>query len=495
MLFRNTLAQTVAQVSSYLGSIVLAPIMLSRFGLAVFGVWAVTGGLAVWVGALDFGITRALARFVALEYGREDYRGIQETIGLGLLVVAPLILLALLTAVVVAGPLTSAVGTIGSGEMRSVLLASCVILGAQTLGRVVSSIPIGMSRMVGIGAALTAGRFVNLAFSIASLLYSRSLETYAWANAAAEVIALAGAYVVVRAVWRRPLSRWPNRARARAVVSFGATAQVSWVAQLVNSQTDKIVLAIAISPKAAGAYEIANRVVTAINAVAILGLSAMTPLLTTRAVREGRAFFASFYTEYTERTCALAFPVFGAVAAMATPLLRGWLGAIPPNTVLVLATLLGAYMVNTTTGVGTCLSDAEGHPGLYARPATWSAVLNVALTVALAPIFGLPGVLAGTAVAIVASPVLFLVRFHRRHDLDASLYVKSVWRPFAVSAGLAIPAAVVTSLLYHPSTSRIGALAIAAGVGGAYAAAIWIVSGRLRLLPRQLMLPAWRIND
>jgi O-antigen/teichoic acid export membrane protein len=492
MLFRNTLAQAVAQVSGYVGSFILAPIMLSRLGLALFGVWAVTGGLAVWAGALDFGITRSLSRFVAYEYGREDYRGIQEVIGLGLLVVCPLVVLALIVSLVAAGPLSDAVGTVGAGEMRSVLLASCVILGAQTTARVVSSIPIGMSRMVGIDAVFTAGRLVNIAFSIGALVYSRSLETYAWANAAAEVVALVGAYVLVRLIWRRPLARIPSRARGRGVFKFAATSQVSWVAMLVNSQTDKIVLAIAISPAAAGAYEIANRVVTALNSVSILGLSAMTPMLTTRVVREGRTFFARFYTQYTEYTCALAFPIFAVVAVTARPLLRAWLGTIPPNAILVLLVLLGAYVINATTGVGTSLTDAEGAPGVYARPAIWSALLNIALTVALAPIFGLPGVLAGTALAIAVSPVLFLVRFHRRHELSASLYVRSVWRPLAVTVCLAAPAAIVTAVLYHASTSRGAAFAIAAGVGGVYCFAVWIVSGRLRLLPQRLLAPMWR---
>jgi O-antigen/teichoic acid export membrane protein len=466
--------------------------MLNQLGLAAFGVWAVTGGLAAWVGALDFGITRSLSRFVAFEGGRNNMRGIQETIGAGMLVVSPVAVIAVLGALVAAKPLSESIGTVDTSEMRSLLLAGAVILTAQTTSRIVTAIPLGLSRMVGVNVALTAGRLINLAFSLAALFIQPKLGTYAWANAAAEIVAAAVAYVSVRLVWRRRVAAVPSRERAREIVRYAATGQMQWVAYLINSQTDKLVLAVFVGPQTAGAYEIANRVVAAVNAVAVLTVSAMIPTLTTRIALEGRKFFAHFYTQYTERTSALALPFYVGFAVLGRPLMHAWLGRVPPQADLVLTVLLAAYLVNVTTGVSSSLAAADGDPGLFARPATWSAVLNVALTVTLAPIFGVPGVLAGTALAIVCGALLFVVRFHRKYALSFELYASSVWRPVAVSIGAGIPAMVAVLMFYDPTDSRLSALLFVIAVGGAYALAVWVAAGWLQLLPRKLMLAAWR---
>jgi O-antigen/teichoic acid export membrane protein len=62
LLFRNTLAQSTTTITSMIFSVILAPIMLSRLGLAAFGVWAVTGAFATYATVFDLGITRASSR-------------------------------------------------------------------------------------------------------------------------------------------------------------------------------------------------------------------------------------------------------------------------------------------------------------------------------------------------------------------------------------------------------------------------------------------------
>jgi O-antigen/teichoic acid export membrane protein len=83
VLFRNTLAQSSSLITAQFFSVILAPLMIGRFGLALFGVWAVTGALAKYASLLDFGITRSLSRFVALYHARGDRRGVQECVGPG----------------------------------------------------------------------------------------------------------------------------------------------------------------------------------------------------------------------------------------------------------------------------------------------------------------------------------------------------------------------------------------------------------------------------
>src|SRR3954468_9900116 len=87
MLFKNTAAQSADLLTAYLFSLLLAPLMLDRLGLALFGVWAVTGAMATYAGLADLGITRSLARFVALYDVRGDPAAIGQCVGLGLIAI------------------------------------------------------------------------------------------------------------------------------------------------------------------------------------------------------------------------------------------------------------------------------------------------------------------------------------------------------------------------------------------------------------------------
>jgi O-antigen/teichoic acid export membrane protein len=87
VLFRNTAAATVALVTGYVFSFILAPIMLWRLGLAQFGVWAVTGAFASYAGLMDLGITRGLGRFIAFYHANGNRRAVEQLFTLGLIAV------------------------------------------------------------------------------------------------------------------------------------------------------------------------------------------------------------------------------------------------------------------------------------------------------------------------------------------------------------------------------------------------------------------------
>ena len=149
MLFKNTLAQSSTLLSGQLYSVILAPLMLGRFGLAAFGVWAVTGALAKYAGLFDFGISHSLGRFVAFYDAQGDRRAVQEAIGLGLLAVTGVGAIAAAAAVLVAPLLTRELGVLDVGEMRILTLSSVAIFVASAYSRVLAVIPNGLPARAG----------------------------------------------------------------------------------------------------------------------------------------------------------------------------------------------------------------------------------------------------------------------------------------------------------------------------------------------------------
>jgi O-antigen/teichoic acid export membrane protein len=487
-LFRNTLMQSAPVFTTFVFSFILAPIMLSRLGLAQFGVWAVTGALAQYARLLDFGITGSAARFVALFDAEGNRRAIEETTAIGLLAAAAVSLVMLVAAVVLTPVVVDAIGTLDTGEMRLVLVCSVGITASNLFGAVLAAVPIGLRRMGPPNLAGTIGNVVNFLASLVALLASQSLGTYAIANLAAAAFALLLVAISVVWVWPRPYVRRPHLGRARELVSFGIKSQLVTLANLVNVQTDKIIIATILGARTAGAYEIGNRVVQGVLSLGMLSLSALIPTATADLVKRGRTVIVEYLIRYTTRSLAIALPMFGAVCVSIPYLLVAWLNEIPPESVQIIILLSFSFAVSLVTGVAMTLVVSDGNPGLVAQTATLVVVLNLGGTLIAAPIFGLWGVLIGTVMAEILASAVFLVRFHRRYELRMAPFWAAVGRPAAVSVLLAVPFALWYLLGGPIASSRPGALVGLVCTGGLYLVGCVLIESGLGLLPERLRL-------
>jgi O-antigen/teichoic acid export membrane protein len=492
-LFRNTAAQSAPVVTTFLFGFILAPIMLSRLGLAQFGVWAVTGALAQYARLLDLGITNSVSRFVALYDAEGNRRAIEETIGIGIVAAAMVGLVAIAAAAAAAPLVQDVLGVIDTGEMRIVLVSAAGITASYLLSAVIGAVPVGLRRMGPPNVAATIGNVVNFVASVVALVLSTRLDVYALANLGAAIVSLVLAVFALLWVWAAPYLRRPSGARSRTIISFGVKSQLVTLANLVNVQTDKLIIAAMLGPRTAGAYEIANRVVQGVLSLGVLTLSALIPTATADLVKRGRQVIAEYLERYTIRSLAIAFPLFGAICVGAPYLLQAWLGEIPPDSVQIIVLLSLSFAVSLTTGVAMTLVVSDGAPGLVAQTATLVVVLNVGATLVAAPIFGLWGVLLATAAAEIVASAIFLVRFHRRYSLGMGPFFEAVARPGGVALGAAIPFALWYLFGGSAPDGRVLALAGVALTSGLYFVACWLVESGARLLPDKLTFRSvWR---
>lgn len=488
-LFKNTLAQSSSVLAGYLFSFVLAPIMIARLGLDQFGVWAVTGAFATYAGLLDLGIGRSLARFVAVfdAGGRKD--AIRECIGLGLIAVTVVGILASAAAWAGAPILSDQLGVLSAERMRLVALSSVGIWTFNGYSSVLGSVGIGKRRMVPPNVSSTIGVSVNFALSIAALAASTDLVVYALANAAASLVAIVPAFFAMRYLWKSPHFALPSRGLAREVLGFGVKNQVGWLADLVNFQTDKVVIALIVDVRAAAIYEIAARVVTAVRGAAILAFSAMISTTAAQLVTEGRQVVGDLYRRYTLRSCSVGFPLFMLAAVSAPFLLVAWLGRAPGDSAAIVPLLTLAYVAHFTTGGGSTISIGAGHPGMVSANSLLIAILNVALTVALAPWLGLWGVVLGTFLALLLGSLRFTQRFLRLFELPWRDFLAGVVPPGALALVLALPPALLAIAVGAPD-GRLAAVLLLAVAVLAYVPPYWIIASRRRYLPEKLRLPA-----
>ena len=486
--FRNTLALAGTYLSSQAFSFLLAPIMIARLGLTLFGVWTVVGAIAAYATVLDAGLTRALSRFVALYDAQGNARAIRECVGLGLLAFTLIGVVLVPLAWFAGPPLAHALGHVTGAQMRQILVASAAIFIVQGYSAVLQAVPQGLRRMVPPNVAVVAGNTANFAASVGALIASRSLVPYAWANAAAETASALFVLGSVRYVWRTRLVAFPSRERVREVLGFSFQSQLAWIADLINLQSDKIVIGLIVGPRAAGAYQLGSSVAGAVRTVGVISISALIPSATAMIANEGRAVVRRLALHYLPLVLGVSLPIFVVSALTAPFVFTVWIHHSAHGVVPVLIALNLAYAINITTGVPSTMSIADGRPGFVARNSLQMAALNLVLTVVLAPFFGLAGVVAGTVVAVGSVSAVFVVSFARSYGIGAAELRAAIVPPAKLATVLAAPFVPLVLATYHLGSTRLSAAALLVAFVAAYVAIYWPLASRIGVLPQRLAL-------
>ena len=490
-LVRNTLAQSAGSFSGYIFSFLSAPIVLDGLGLRNFGIWALTGALAQYGALLDLGVGVSLARYVAVH--EDDRRLCGQYMAIGWLSVVVIALGLTVVAWLGAAPLAHTLHGISVSDMRIVAYSSVVLLCSSMLTGVIGAYPIGRRRMVAPNLGVGIGSAINFVASIVSIELGAELPGYALANAGAGIISvIVVAALVVASEGSLPLSL-PERGRTRSFLAFSINTQLVRITNLVNYQTDKIVIAFSVGPSAAGAYELANRVAIAIRTVGIYVTSAVNIELAALYTQFGIERLRARYARLNEVAAAVSFPPVLFTMAAAPLLLTAWLAHAPPNSTPVLVALSAAYLLAVSTGVSYAVAVAAGHPGVVAKASVGASIANIVLTAGLAPLFGIWGILAGTVVALSAGAIVQTVLVHRRYDLPAASYLGAIVPALRTYVLLAVP---VAALSYsHVVHGRLGSALLIVALSIAYLGACggWALrSGRLPpSVAERISRPRW----
>jgi O-antigen/teichoic acid export membrane protein len=289
----------------------------------------------------------------------------------------------------------------------------------------------------------------------------------------------------MRNVSGRVRRRIPPKPLVKETLAFSVQNQISWIADLSAGQAAKVIIALFIDVRAAGAYEIASRAVLAAKSVAVMSVSAMVPTATARLVNEGSSIIGDFYRRYNVRSLSVSYPLLIFLCASAPALLSAWLGDIPPNSLMLFVVLTLANCVNLSTGVAYALALGEGRAGMIAGVSAFTAVLTIGCMIGLAPLFGIWGVAAGAVIGVITGALVYIGYFHRAHAIPIRDYVRSVGLPLGVALIAGLPVA-LSWLVVTPPDERPIAAVISLLDLILYFAIYLPLAERLDLLPEKL---------
>jgi O-antigen/teichoic acid export membrane protein len=429
----NTAVVGLGQVSTILVSLLLTPYILHTLGIERFGLWAFLGSIVAFAGLLQLGLGRGSIRFIAFysERGELDVvRGIVSygvlwhvAAGFALTPVAWVVGRALLPHLHISRELLS------TGEALFPLIFAYVFFAGAV--RPLASLLIGLERMWMTSITTLLSQLLYAAAVV--VLLSQGAGLYGLlAGAALQTAFQATAYYltckrVVGRVFGNPFAL--DRGVLKEMLKFGGWQQTTGVAALVNRQTDGIVIGSWINVASVGLYDIGNRVAGLIRILPLTLLGPLFPATASIHAKGDEKRLARTVLQASRLLGLLTVGMAGFVLGTAPLIVIVWLGRAYPHVAWITIMLALAYVVNNLTGVGTTVVSAIGKPRYESEYAVLGAGLNIAATLALAPFFGLYGIIGGTVFGIVTCSLYFLWRFHRLMRFSLWEYLGTwLWR-------------------------------------------------------------------
>ena len=472
---KNSLYLLGSQLFVLIIALATTPIILSKLGLAQFGIFVFAISTVNLLTVIDPGFGDIVTRYGAQARVRGESRIAARICTLGSL--AWLAFGALLTPLVVLatpffihhiknihpGAASAAVpfmywtfGLLIFGSLQSTLSGRLVAIGDQWVATTIDAASRGLYAVVLI-VLLTDG------WRLSAIVLATSLQ-----------------YVVVYVVtfftiwWRDDFPygnpRGLDRTLLRQLSRFGGLLQLNSILDTLTFDTDFLFIGVFVSNAAIGLWGIAQRLgrltmffASSLQSNVLPGISAAF------AADEGMRGLRRIYVRANRFIALVGMFLAGSFIAYGPLLLKSWLGrpyfAASTATILVVASM-AAGLPRQVTGNAIL---AMGRVGLGLRAQILAFLVNLALTLALVWPYGLNGVLFGTVVAKVVATSYLLIRFVR---IVESTVRELIW-PWM------LPIVVVTTIssllgrflmnlwpsAFHSRLCALGALAV---LGAAY---------------------------
>ena len=415
--------------SSYLVSaavgvvaLVMTPVLVRGLGKDAYGVWALATAFVLYFKLLEFGIGKAIPRYVAEHAVARDDAQLSRALStaLALLCAAAAVALAIAIALTAAFPALFDV----PAELRSAAQITVAIVLCDLCASVVADAfgwsLVGLHRVDLINATLIAvvvAQAVAWAIVIAlgGGLVALAVVTFA--------ISLAGQLARYRLA-RRLLPglvlaprRLYDRALVRPFLRRSTWIGVTDVAAVVGFRVDVIVVGLVVGVPAAAVYAVGQKLTFALEQLIAPTTKAFFPHASELAARQDRAGLRDALMTGTRTSLAIAAPLALALSLLAGPFVDAWVGAGFEDAAAVIVLLSCAAVVVAATRTGLLMlqgtSDVRVPALIYGSEAT----LNLGLSVALAHVVGLEGVALATLIASVAGAVAFVPYMCRQFDV------------------------------------------------------------------------------
>jgi O-antigen/teichoic acid export membrane protein len=462
-LARNTAVSVMAFGVNGLILLILVPIIVGAYGLALFGLIVIariflpSGALAIF----DLGISETATYAVGRARGSGEWAEASQQIGvllaLSVAVGIGMAVLLALAAPFLAGwfavPADARDGFVG---LLTVTAACQVVLFP---GLMAEGILKGFERFVvlrGLEVVNTlAYAGVTVACVAAGVSYVGVGYAFVGTMAARYLVLVALALVEMRRAGARP-AKWTLDAR-RAVLNRSALMFQNKILGALQAPVPPLVIGLLLGPAAVGVYEIVTRLPRLLKSALSILASAVLPVAARLEgqgdeARLGAAGLKSFWL-----VPYVTFPVLFATGTFAQPLLELWVGTDLAAYWPWMAVMLAFPLASVSLAVAQAMSlTRPQYIAAANRVSLGGIVVQYAVSLALVHSFGAMSFVAGVAIAVIATFPFHLRLVARSLSFSASQALRLLAGHLVLVAVVTLGVAAVASLR-HPNPALLAA--------------------------------------
>jgi O-antigen/teichoic acid export membrane protein len=395
---------------------IVIPFFLKKLGTAGYGTWAVFLAVSGVTSLADLGLVTSLSKHVAEFSALKDFRSLSRYVNTGFvlyLVVASLLALVLW----LGSPLLLSSLFRGSlvptRELRILWRCLILLVFANTLTLLFSSIVIGLQRMDLSTLISSLGQFSSVGLSLVLLSFGWGLRGVLYAYV---LTAWITSIVYVALVQRLLPEVELNLAAcewgvAKEILGFSLKTYVTTVAVVIHNQIEKIYLARFVGVVPVGWYDISSGLALKLRGIPGLVLTPVMPAASELHALSDQRRLVHLYQRAHKYLAFIGVPLVVYVIFVSRRFVELWVGPALGVIAVPLSVLLIANMINLATGPGFLVLVGSGklRPGIYS--ATLAIVVNLTLSFFLIRAYGFQGAIIGTSFSLIAGSVFFLFLF------------------------------------------------------------------------------------
>jgi O-antigen/teichoic acid export membrane protein len=444
----NGMSGAATRVAMMLVGFALTPYILISLGFVDFGLLAIFGSLAGYLGLLDFGLGGTFVKFITEYAEKGEVQAARQVVtfgmlfylGFGLLMAAPVFALAPFIVHFFKMPPAAIPHAVAIfREFFALVVASMVLSvpGTAVVAKHRMDIASRNNFTGYIVYAVVTAVLLHLHFGINGLIIAQAAQLAVTASLQ---------YVTARSLMG-PLFVDPRSFDVRIVrrmFSFGGWTQLTALLNVVIIDAGRFLSASMVSVGSVTFYEIGGKLAFISRTLPNYFVDAVSPAAAAAdAHRDGDALARLERTSTLYLLFATTL-IAGFVVAACGPIMRVWLGTNYPHVTTITHWLSVGYIISSSGTIGVTMLRSIGRPDLEAACVGAGAAVNVLATLVFVRYFGISGAAMGTCAGWVAFAAFYAVLERRRHANP--IFVSSVL-PAARIVGVGIVCATLLAWL------------------------------------------------
>lgn len=430
---RNVTTRYLAIAAEMFIGLVMLPFNLHHLGKDAYGLWMLTGSLAIHFSVLDLGYGGALVKFMAQYRAHRNARALNEIASTLFFVFAGVGVLAYLVAMVLAFNLDhlfridAAQAETGKWILLTVGLTIAMNFPFSVYGGVISGfqrydannmVAIGTSACVALVNVVVLTSGYGLITLVISTTTVRMLAYFIYRRNAYRIYpALSINWALVR------------RERLKEATSFSVYASIIDWANKLNYELDEVVIGVFMGSGPVAVWAVADRIISGVQRLTNQLNGVLFPVIVESDATNRIARLQTLLVQGTRLSLATVAPIAVMLIMLAHPLVHSWVGEKMIDSAVVIQILAVAVALRVGNATGTTLLKGAGQVRYLAFVNISTGVINLLLSALLIRPFGLVGVAAGTLAPIAFSSIFVLFPAScRRVDLRLSEgFRRAVW--------------------------------------------------------------------